>query len=226
MFTAPGSFSSRGRGPRFDRSAAAADGGYRGGFTLLEISLAVAILAMMSLAIYRFVQSNITAVRISTEQVAVDDRYTGLLNLLSAELQSLPQGNGALTGEPFKFNNVPRDEMTWTCSAGLGVLTRYATGDYLVTMRLRPTKGAADRMELGLARRLTTSLEREQGAETWVPLVGDITALQIRYFDPRLNSWVDRWSDTSTLPRLVKLSISRVNRPTWEADVALGRTPL
>ena len=32
----------------------------RRGFTLLEIMFAVAILAMMSMAIYRFVQSNLT----------------------------------------------------------------------------------------------------------------------------------------------------------------------
>src|ERR1044071_6878063 len=35
------------------------------GFTLLEITLAVAVLGMMSLAIFRFVQSNLTALRVS-----------------------------------------------------------------------------------------------------------------------------------------------------------------
>jgi prepilin-type N-terminal cleavage/methylation domain len=40
---------------------------FRRGFTLLEITFAVAILAMMSLAIYRFVQSNLNAIRASSE---------------------------------------------------------------------------------------------------------------------------------------------------------------
>jgi prepilin-type N-terminal cleavage/methylation domain-containing protein len=40
----------------------------RGAFTLLEITLAVAILATMSLAIYRFVQSNLTALRASADE--------------------------------------------------------------------------------------------------------------------------------------------------------------
>ena len=40
----------------------------RRGFTLLEITLSVAILAMMTLAIYRFVATNLTVMRVSSEQ--------------------------------------------------------------------------------------------------------------------------------------------------------------
>ena len=39
------------------------------GFTLLEIMLAVGILGLMSLAIFRFVQANMTALRISSDTV-------------------------------------------------------------------------------------------------------------------------------------------------------------
>src|SRR5215472_9985270 len=42
------------------------------GFTLLEIMLAVAILGMMALAIFRFVQTNLTALRFSSETAAAD----------------------------------------------------------------------------------------------------------------------------------------------------------
>ena len=47
-------------------------------FTLLEVTLAVAILGMMALAIYRFVSTNLTAVRVSTELSAEEARYEGL----------------------------------------------------------------------------------------------------------------------------------------------------
>ena len=67
------------------------------------------------------------------------------------QLQELPAGQGTLLGEPFKFEGRSRDEMTWICSAGPGLLTRYASGDYSVTLRLRPMpKG--NRMELGIVR--------------------------------------------------------------------------
>src|SRR5437870_2771269 len=86
----------------------------RRAFTLLEITLAVAIMAMMALAIFRFVESNIISVRISSQTAAADARYDGLRELLLAQWQSLPPGKGALTGEPAKLEDRPRDEIRWT----------------------------------------------------------------------------------------------------------------
>lgn len=198
----------------------------RRAFTLLEVTLAVAITAMMSLAIYRFVQSNLVALRISSDQNATDANYAGLLNLLTTQWQSTPGGQGMLLGEPFKFNDRPRDEITWICRAGPGLLTRYAPGEFTVTMRLRPIKDT-DRMEMGFLRKPREDNSRSAERESWVPLLTDIQSMQIRYFDPRLNAWVDRWTDTSVLPRLVKLVIARsASGVPWEAVVALGRTPL
>src|SRR4051794_19826222 len=107
------------------------------GFTLLEIMLAVAILAMMSTAIYRFVQSNMLAMRISTDASAADAKFDSLRDLLTAQFQSLPSGVGALTGDPLKLNDRSRDEVRWISGAGLGVLTRYAGTNCTVALRLQ-----------------------------------------------------------------------------------------
>lgn len=195
----------------------------RRGFTLLEITFAVAILAMMSMAIYRFVQSNLISVRISSEQNASDANYDGLRELLTAQWQSLPAGDGKLTGEPFKFSGRSRDEITWVSGPGPGLLTRYARGEHTVTMRMRPAAKNKNQMDIGLTRK---SEANDEGDETWFPLLPNVQSMQIRYFDPRLNSWVDRWTDTVTLPRLVRLVIARPNNAPWDAIIALGRTPL
>src|SRR3954454_17391774 len=110
----------------------------RTGFTLLEIMLAVVILATMSMAIYRFVQSNLLALRISSETAAVDASYDGLRDLLISQWQNLPSGSAALTGDAVKVSDRSRDQITWVCGAGPGLLTRYASGDFNVSMRLRP----------------------------------------------------------------------------------------
>jgi prepilin-type N-terminal cleavage/methylation domain-containing protein len=197
------------------------------GFTLLEIMLAVSILGMMSLAIYRFVQTNIAALRISSETSAIDAQYSGFANLLNAQWQNLPAGAGSMLGEPFKFNDRPRDEITWICGPGPGLLTRYAAGEYRVSMRLRPVSKDSNKMEIGLMRKPRLSADYEKETESWIPLLSGVESMQIRYFDPRLNTWVEKWTDTITLPRLVKLTIGRPNEPQpWETIVALGRTPL
>ncbi len=197
------------------------------GFTLLEIMLAVAILGMMSLAIYRFVQTTMIALRIQAESSLVDAQYSGFTNLLSSEWQSLTAGRGALLGEPFKFGDRSRDEITWVATAGPGLMTRYATGEYSVSMRLRPLSKGSEKMGIGLMRKPRSSAEFESETESWIPLLPDVQSLQIRYFDPRLNTWVDKWTDTLTLPRLVKIILTRPNDGTpWESIIALSRTPL
>ena len=199
----------------------------RRGFTLLEITLAVAILAMMTLAIYRFVATNLTVMRVSAEQNMTDARFAGLMNLLSAQWQNLPTGQGMLSGEPFKFNDRPRDEIVWVCGSGPGLLTRYAGGEFTVNMRLKRVNDSSDKMELGFLRRPRETAEGSSEGETWIPLLDKVWGLRITYFDTRLNAWIERWTDTSTLPRLVKLEIERTDgSKNWVAVIALGRTPL
>ena len=195
-------------------------------FTLLEVTLAVAILGMMALAIYRFVSTNLTAVRLSAEMNETDARYEGLANLLTPQLQDLPPGQGAIMGEPYKFNGRSRDEMTWVCQAGPGVLTRYAAGQYSVTLRLRPIE-QSDKMELGIVRESEDEDNAVPENKVWVPLLTGVNSMEIRYFDPRLNAWVDRWTDRGTLPHLVRLTIDRAGSAVpWEAVLPLRRTPL
>jgi prepilin-type N-terminal cleavage/methylation domain-containing protein len=197
------------------------------GFTLLEVTLAVAILAMMSLTIYRFVQANVTAMRVSAVADAADARFAGLRQLLMQQLQALPSGAGALLGEPLRVSNRDRDEMTWICGAGPGLMTRYAAGDYRVSLRLAPHSARGNQLDLGIVRKPKDDPAASNAHQSWVPLLENVSSLQIRYFDPRLNSWVQRWTDTVTLPRLVKVLIGRTDsRVPNEMIVPLARTPL
>ena len=196
------------------------------GFTLLEIVLATAILGLMSMAVYRFVQANISALRISSIETVDDARYNGLLSLLTTQWQDLPAGVGALSGDTFTFNGRPRDEITCMCGTGPGLLTRYAEGEFSVRMRLRPGKAGSSTMQLGWDRKPRETAEGSDEGETWVPLIENLNGMRIRYFDTRLNAWVERWTDTGTLPRLIEITLERPNRPNWRAIVALGRTPL
>jgi len=191
-------------------------------FTLLEIMLAVTILGMMSLAIYRFVQSSLTAMYLSSDTAAADAQYDGLRDLLTAQWQSLSPTMALMRGQAFKLNDRERDEMNWTCAAGVGLLTRYAPGDFSVTLRLQPANGG--RLDLGFLRKPRNS-DTGEGQETWVPLIPNVTSLDVRYFNQQANSWVNTWPGGS-LPSLVKISVGRADSSVpWEAIIALKRTP-
>src|SRR6266516_2365051 len=198
---------------------------YRG-FTLLEIMLAVAILGMMAVAIFRFVQTNMAALRFSSETMAADAQYDGLRDLLTTQWQSLSPLRAKMIGEPFKLNDRQRDEIKWNCGAGPGLLTRYAAGDFTVSLRLQPENSKSDRFDLGFLREPLEDSDIGEEHESWVPLIKDVDTLEILYFDPRLNTWIDRWSDGGRLPRLIKLIVERADATTpWEAIIPLGRTP-
>ena len=97
-----------------------------------------------------------------------------------------------LSGEPFKFNDRPRDEIVWVCGAGPGLLTRYAGGEFTVNMRLRRVSESSDKMELGFLRRPRETAEGSDEGETWIPLLDKVGGLRIYYFDVRLNAWIER----------------------------------
>jgi len=198
---------------------------YRG-FTLLEIMLAVAILGMMAVAIFRFVQTNLTALRFSSETAAADAQYDGLRDLLTTQWQGLSPLRARMIGEPFKLNDRERDEIRWNCGAGLGLLTRYAAGEFTVVLRLQPAKDNGEQLDLGLLREPQDDSDVAEVDETWVPLIKNVGSLEITYFDPNANTWLPRWPGGNRMPSLVKISVGRPDAADpWEAVIPLRRTP-
>src|ERR1700731_228115 len=199
----------------------------RRAFTLLEIIMAVAILATMALAIYRFVQANLIAIRLSSETLASDARYDGLREVLAAQWQSLPPGKGALLGDAFKLSDRERDEIRWICRAGPGLMTRYAAGDFVVALRLQSEKKDSDRLDLGFLRKPKEDSAVTNANESWVPLIEDVQSMEIRYFNPQVNTWVERWPETAqNLPSLIRLVVQRKDATApWEVIIPLRRTP-
>jgi prepilin-type N-terminal cleavage/methylation domain-containing protein len=196
------------------------------GFTLLEIMLAVAILGLMAVAIFRFVQSNMTALQFSSLTAANDAQYDGLRDLLTTEWQSVSPIRARMMGEPLKLNERERDEIRWNSGAGPGLLTRYASGEFTVVLRLQPDTEKGDQLDLGLSRESQDDSDNAEEDETWVPLIKNVTSLEIAYFDPNANTWLPRWAGGTRMPSLVKISVGRPDAADpWEAVIPLRRTP-
>ena len=191
----------------------------RRAFTLFEVMIAVGVIALITTSIFGFVKSTLTGIRVVSE--ANDERQSvvALVKVVEAELQDLPlRVNGAIQGEPHKFDNLQSDAIQWYCHGGNGLFTKAAEGEWYSTLTIQRDKTTHE-LEIGLRRRLITAKE---GDYQWWPLLRNVKALEVRYWDKRLNSWIERWNAPDARPALVRIRIWRnVDDPPYESVIAV-----
>jgi len=189
----------------------------RGGFTLLEVMLAVAIIGFTTVGIFRFVQSTVRAVAVSVEDTEEQLRVDRLVALVQEEFYSLPaRGQTNIQGESIKLNGADFDSIEWRSRGGPGLMTTAASGEYRVKLRIQPVEKNSNKYEIGYWRR-PALLETDGGLvaggsdkdATWVPLLQRVSAMRIRYWDSRLGQLLDSWRDPTARPAFVILSITR-----------------
>jgi len=171
------------------------------------------------------VQSTMIALQLSSGTAAEDAQYDGLRDLLTAQWQSLSPLRANMIGEPFKLGDRERDVIKWSCGAGPALLTRYAAGDFYVTLRLQPESEKGNTLDLGFLRKPQKGSDVGEPQETWIPLIKNVTSLEISYFDPGANNWLPRWPG-GRLPSLIKIAVGRTGSALpWETIIPLRRTP-
>ncbi len=175
-------------------------------FTLLEVMMAVAILAMVGLSIYRFLEVNVRAVTYAASTLKEERQLEGLVAMLDSQIKALPlNARRVIWGEAYKFQGAAADELSWRTTAGNGLFTAHAAGEYDVTLALDPVQGM-QALQLGIRRELSDGRSDEVN---WLPLINNVAALEVRYYDPRLNGWLDRWNDDAARPSLIRVRIWR-----------------
>ena len=189
----------------------------RGGFTLLEVMLAVAIIGFTTVGIFRFVQSTVRAVAVSVEDTEEQLRVDRLVALVQEEFYSLPaRGQTNIQGESIKLNGADFDSIEWRSRGGPGLMTTAVSGEYRVKLRIQPVEKNSTKYEIGYWRR-PALLETDGGLvaggsdkdATWVPLLQRVSAMRIRSWDSRLGQLLDSWRDPTARPAFVILSITR-----------------
>jgi type II secretion system protein J len=176
------------------------------GFTLVEVLVAVIILALVAFGVHGFVSRILVSLRVSSERDAERARVRGFFSLVEAQLAQLPaQGPRWFSGQPHVFGGRSADSMEWDAVAGPGVLTGASPGVCRVSLELKPVGPSGTEQEIGLRRKILG--DNTVGRESWVPLLRPVAALQVRYFDAQRNTKPERWTDTASVPALVYLSI-------------------
>lgn len=177
-------------------------------FTLLETMLAVAIIALIGTAIYRFTSTTLLIARIGSGEAARAQACAGFHRLLQAQFDALPaQELDALAGvEKARAPDGNGDQLRLICSAGNGLLSRFGPASSFVTLKLGTD---ASPTQLGLSRTLREDSEGGYKQDFgWVPLLDNVSDLKITYYSARLNGWLPRWNDANSLPELVRVRLS------------------
>ncbi len=197
----------------------------RRAFTLIEVMIAVLIIALLGIALNRFVAANLIALKASRD--ASDERraMVGLENILKTAMLELPlTGQNRIAGVPHKFGTFSSDTLEWGCDPGVSLLTTAASGEYRVVFQVKPVEKSSSVLELGLLRRPADGTQKD---ETWMPLMSNVAGLEIRYFHPQLNAKVDRWNDPALVPSLIFVSIYRTaDEPPFETVLTVPAAKL
>ena len=210
---------------------------FRWAFTLLEVMIATMIVAMVALTCFRFLTTNLRAMRISSDLDSEREALQSVVRLLEYQLDHLPPRDpAALIGQSLKFQGLSNDEITWQCGAGHGVLTTAAPDEYRVTLTVQPVSDRSNETELGLRRHPIDPKSAGAGGlnrggsnrkYSWVPLIRPMAAIEVRYFDARSNRWTDSWLDAGRRPSLVRVRLwKRAGDPAVEAVLPVPSSQL
>ena len=203
----------------------------RGAFTLIEVMLAIAIMAIVCGTIYQFTGTVLRSSTVATRLDSRDQAFAGLRRLLDAQFAVLPANESrTFVGVNVESKGGHRDALQLVCPAGNALLTPDARGLYQITLGLGETREGSGHYALVMERapwdadgdedndnvKFALPAVSAGGVQTThdqlpsdvVPLLDGVKSLEITYYDPRLNSWQDRWNDDTMIPSLVRVRLA------------------
>lgn len=182
----------------------------RGGFTLLEVILALGVMALLTGAMFTLVQGAMQATAELHHRQNRMQEVNGLVELCGRAFRNLPgeavfeatmrEEEGVYVQE-LLFLEAPRAFSWGGSSQGLG----------MTLLSARPQLGGLLNLSL-----LWENTETDEAASPlnmdeasrWLVLIADLHKVQWRFYDPRSSTWMDEWKDSAARPSLVELTLN------------------
>ena len=188
-----------------------------GGFLLLEVLLALAILSIVVVMIFQIVQTTLRVTSDINFLEGQQQKVDGICELLRRNLVAMPQTALFQTrknGNAFEliFRDAPFN-FSW-----LGTGAQYGT----VVIASRPR--ADGRIDLSILQEPEDASKtivdtKTEWKGTWLPLLTDIDQISWRFFDPQSGKWSTEWPDTGIKPSLIEITLKLAGRPHVERGV-------
>ncbi|MBI1908899.1 MAG: prepilin-type N-terminal cleavage/methylation domain-containing protein [Deltaproteobacteria bacterium] len=206
------------------------------GFTLIEVIVSVAILALISIVVWQASGSNMRAKERSEKRDEVFQSVAMVMDRMSEDLMEAflysptsEELGKSINGEILAKtafvgkNNGDADEISFTSFSHVRYLKDVKESDQEeVTYKLEPSKDDESN-SLEIVKRSSSPLDANptEGGKTY-PLLKGVKGLSFRYYDPKKQEWFEEWDsegsdNPSKLPRAVEITLT-VENPEEEGE--------
>lgn len=186
----------------------------RSGFTLVEILIAISIFSLVLAAIYSTWTTILRASKVGLEATAAVQRSRIALSMLEESLGS---------AQAFAAN---QDYYAFVSQSGsdasLSFVARLAKsfprsgkfGDLDVRRLTFSLEDSPDSGRQLVLRQnpILMDLDKDEKAHPLV-VARNVKAFEVGFWDPKQQDWIDEWTQTNTLPKVVKLTLSVLDKP-------------
>jgi type II secretory pathway component PulJ len=177
---------------------------YRGGYLLLEVLLALAVLSISVVMIFKIIQTTLKVTSDINFLQAQQRKMDGIFELLRRNFSSMPttcsfQTRTVNNSLELIFRNAPFN-FSWV-----------ASGAKIGTVVIASRPQADGRLALSVLQEsgdvLGSYIQGGAGKKAdWFPVMSDAEWISWRFFDETSGKWSTDWPDTGTKPKLVELT--------------------
>ncbi len=184
-----------------------------GGFLLIEVVLAMSILVLAVVGVYKIMQAALETTSEVRRAHLRDQEVNGVVNLLRKTLRSLP-GDASVTTRASQEAVTLELVVDKSPSAFALGPQSFHFGSQVLSVR----------QQVGGLLNLTLLFEPELGAlgepvvtkdplPPPLPLISDLRGVEWRFYDERTARWVEQWNEPSVRPRLIQFTMGVAGRP-------------
>jgi type II secretion system protein J len=178
------------------------------GFTLLEIIVSMAVFTLVVAAIYSSWIAIVRGSRVALESAATIQRQRMAVRTLEEALGATQSFVADVQYYSFVCESGSAPSLSFVTRLGPSFPRSGKFGDFDVRRLTFSVEAGADSTRQLVLRQTPLLMEMDQDEkEHPVILARDVKKFEVEFLDAKSGDWIDEWTQTNQLPRLVKVSL-------------------
>lgn len=185
------------------------------GFTLLEMTVVMAIFILLAGGIYSTVSVAMRATAVLTEDTLQSQRLDAFVSLLRRTFHNLP-ASARFSGGVRVDDGEGCAEIVLRDAPGVFAWGSGGPSAGTVALSARPRLGGGREISLLMLPGSLGETERREKMEgaDWLRLLPDLRDVKWRFYDPSREDWVEEWPEGNERPPLAELTLELLGEET------------